>query len=115
MECYRRLPAILLLCCFVSTVHGAHWQLTPSLSVAQVFSDNINLQPDGESAWVAVLSPGISISNRRGAGGAGGGFGGLGGIGGGIGGIGGGVGGIGGIGGVGGGVGGIGGGIGGGV
>ncbi len=92
----------------------AQWQVTPSLTLRQIFSDNINLDPDNEeSAWVTQISPGISISRGQ-AGGLGGFGGGLGGFGGGLGGFGGGLGGFGGgLGGFGGGFGGFGGGFGG--
>ncbi|GAB6067012.1 hypothetical protein JCM13664_03300 [Methylothermus subterraneus] len=93
---------------------AAQWQITPSLTLRETYSDNINLRPEGgKDAWVTEINPGISISRGRVSGGFGG-FGGLGGIGG----FGGGLGGIGGFGGAGlggglGGVGGLGGGFGG--
>ena len=101
---------------------AARWQITPSLTLRETYSDNITLQRAGEEAWVTEVNPGISISRGQVSGGfGGGGFGGLSGgfgnagLGGGLGGVGGLGGGLGGAGGLGGGVGGLGGDLGGGI
>ncbi len=60
---------------------AAQWRFIPSLTLRETFTDNINLEPDGESAWVTEFNPGIYITNRQrnlagGGGFGGGGFGG---------------------------------------
>ncbi len=75
------------------SVEAARWRITPSLTFRETYSDNINLRPDGESAWLTEVNPGISISRGQVSGGGFGGFGIGGGLGGGFGGLGGGFGG----------------------
>jgi hypothetical protein len=55
------LISLLTLVIFQSQVRGAHWQLTPSLTVREIYSDNINFAVSGreDDAFVTELSPGI--------------------------------------------------------
>ncbi len=41
---------------------GAQWRLTPSLTLRETFTDNINLASNGTSAFVTEINPGISIA-----------------------------------------------------
>ncbi len=79
--------------------YAAQWRITPSLTLKETYSDNINLRSHGEDAWVTEINPGVSISRGQVSGGGGGGLGGFGGGVGGLGGLGGGFGGAGGLGG----------------
>lgn len=47
-------------------VDAAQWRITPSLTIRETYSDNINLRPDGEDAWVTEYNPGISANARGG-------------------------------------------------
>jgi uncharacterized protein (PEP-CTERM system associated) len=53
---------------FVNATLAADWKITPSLSIEERYSDNINLATSGqeESDWVTTISPGISV-RREGA------------------------------------------------
>lgn len=46
-----------------SSAFGGQWFITPSLSISELFSDNINLSPSGseKSAFVRQVTPAISI------------------------------------------------------
>ena len=53
-------------CCLCAAVLAeGKWQVEPSLKVASIYSDNIGLEPNGESDLVLEVSPGISV-NRAG-------------------------------------------------
>ena len=45
---------------------GADWNVTPSVSVTELYSDNIRLRPPGEAdaAVASILMPGIDISHQ---------------------------------------------------
>jgi uncharacterized protein (PEP-CTERM system associated) len=53
---------------FVNATLAMDWKITPSLSIEERYSDNINLATSGqeESDWVTTISPGISV-RRNGA------------------------------------------------
>ncbi len=51
----------------VSVVEAGKWDITPRLSVAEVYSDNINLDDDNkESDLVTVVTPGLSVHGQGG-------------------------------------------------
>jgi len=57
--------ALSLLC--ANSVNAGDWSITPRISVAEVFSDNINLDDDNkESDLVTEISPGISVHGEGG-------------------------------------------------
>lgn len=47
--------------------NSARWEITPSVTLRQTYSDNINLDPSGqeESCFFTELDPGLSIRPRR--------------------------------------------------
>ncbi len=63
---YTRFFFLYFLLIFLPKVaSSSQWQITPSLSLQEIFTDNINLDSSGEeAALVTMINPGIYISNR---------------------------------------------------
>jgi len=49
---------------YSSTVLAEGWDIEPSIKVASTYSDNINLEPDGDSDVALEISPGIHLSRE---------------------------------------------------
>jgi uncharacterized protein (PEP-CTERM system associated) len=48
-------------------VNAGDWDITPRISLAEIYTDNIDLEPDNEtSAWITEISPGISVHGSGG-------------------------------------------------
>jgi uncharacterized protein (PEP-CTERM system associated) len=65
---FCRQPLILALFLFQTVPAAAgEWEVIPRVSVAEIFTDNIDLEPENEqSALITELTPGISIRGRGG-------------------------------------------------
>jgi uncharacterized protein (PEP-CTERM system associated) len=58
LGCFSLLPMAL---------HAGEWDITPSISLAQIYTDNVDLEPDNErDAYITEVSPGISLSGGGG-------------------------------------------------
>ena len=42
------------------------WQMTPRLTLSETFTDNIELEPDGDADLVTEISPGVNLSKQGG-------------------------------------------------
>lgn len=42
------------------------WQVTPRLTLSETFTDNIELEPDGDADLVTEVSPGVNVSKQGG-------------------------------------------------
>ncbi|HSH30536.1 MAG TPA: hypothetical protein VK971_11555, partial [Thiohalobacter sp.] len=42
------------------------WQVTPRLTLSETFTDNIELEPDGDADLVTEISPGVNLSKQGG-------------------------------------------------
>jgi len=53
------LPALL-----AGPAWAAKWEIVPTLSVGETYTDNVSLTPDAvrQGAWVTQVSPGIAIA-----------------------------------------------------
>lgn len=60
----RSMLALLVLAALPKIVLAERWQLTPSLSLSETWTDNLELAPDSreESAFVTTVAPGVSLS-----------------------------------------------------
>ncbi|ACL73467.1 hypothetical protein Tgr7_2389 [Thioalkalivibrio sulfidiphilus HL-EbGr7] len=65
-SCIHRVGLVVLFCCavIVAPVCSANWELTPSVAVGVIYSDNINLEPRGQenADLVMEVTPGIDAS-----------------------------------------------------
>jgi len=65
---FTRLLLVLVLSLLgANAVNAGEWDITPRISLAEIFSDNVDLEPDNEQhSFITEVSPGISV---RGGGG----------------------------------------------
>lgn len=51
---------------FVYSASAAKWEITPTVSVQETYTDNVGLEPAGaeRSEWITQLKPGISVVGR---------------------------------------------------
>jgi uncharacterized protein (PEP-CTERM system associated) len=58
---------LLVLLLLAGPVHAGNWEITPRISVAEIFSDNVNLDDDNkEYDLITEITPGISINGEGG-------------------------------------------------
>jgi len=66
-NCTRLQLALVLFLVCANSAHAGDWDITPRISVGEVFSDNINLDDnDKKSDLVTEISPGISVRGEGG-------------------------------------------------
>jgi hypothetical protein len=58
----RPLIAVCLLLLLIENIQAAEWRFRPLLAVEGTYSDNINLEPDGENDFVTDIRPGFTLN-----------------------------------------------------
>src|SRR3990167_8922889 len=58
--------SLLLLSLFAGAVHAERWDFTPTLSVREIYTDNLMLtEEDPQADWVTELTPGFSLRGQN--------------------------------------------------